>query len=100
MPAFELPPALAACPCADRLAVAVQAVTSAGGALLSLRGQRVQAREVGSQLKTSADLAAEGWVLGLLRGSFPADRFLAEESHAEAGWSPAPGPFWTVDALD
>lgn len=94
---------------APRLRAAIEAVTSAGAALCALRGSRVEAREVGTQLKTSVDLAAEGWVLGLLRGSFPEDRFLAEESHAAGrGWvgtnggaAPSSGePFWTVDALD
>jgi 3'-phosphoadenosine 5'-phosphosulfate (PAPS) 3'-phosphatase len=69
--------------------------------LLTLRGARLRAQELGSQLKTSVDLAAEGWVLGLLRGTFPGDRFLAEEEYAQTGsWSPGAEPFWTVDALD
>jgi 3'(2'), 5'-bisphosphate nucleotidase len=105
----DLPRSLLDSPWATRLRVAVDAVTSAGAALCALRGARVEAREVGSQLKTSVDLAAEGWVLGMLRGSFPEDRFLAEESHASGQiWlggeaSSEPGPnssFWTVDALD
>ncbi|MEY4547275.1 MAG: 3(2),5-bisphosphate nucleotidase CysQ [Pseudomonadota bacterium] len=97
----ELPKALADSPCAQRLQAAVEAVASAGAALLSLRGAQVRALEVGSQLKTSVDQAAEGWVLGLLRGTFPDDRFLAEESFAETGsWIPGAEPFWTVDALD
>jgi 3'-phosphoadenosine 5'-phosphosulfate (PAPS) 3'-phosphatase len=83
------------------LRAAVDAVTSAGAALTALRGAQVRATELGSQLKTSVDLAAEGWVLGLLRGTFPGDLFLAEESHAETGHFGATAePFWTVDALD
>jgi 3'-phosphoadenosine 5'-phosphosulfate (PAPS) 3'-phosphatase len=40
-------------------------------------------------------------VLGLLRGTFPDDRFLAEESFDTAGgWQASGAPFWTVDALD
>jgi len=105
----DLPSAWQASRWAPRLRVAVDAVTSAGAALCALRGSQVEAREVETQLKTSVDLAAEGWVLGLLRGSFPEDRFLAEESHAAGrGWlgtkggaTPSSGePFWTVDALD
>lgn len=97
----ELPQALSSCPWGSRLQVAVDAVTSAGIALVSLRGGKVRAEEVGSQLKTSVDLAAEGWVLGLIRGTFPGDRFLAEEAYAERGdWAVDGRPFWTIDALD
>jgi 3'(2'), 5'-bisphosphate nucleotidase len=97
----ELPRALVERPCGPRLRAAVDAVTSAGAALMALRGSELRAREVGSQLKTSVDLAAEGWVVGLLRGSFPADRFLAEESYADSGsWAATTDAFWTVDALD
>lgn len=105
----DLPSSLNGSPWASRLRVAVDAVTSAGAALCALRGARVEAREVGSQLKTSVDLAAEGWVLGMLRGSFPEDRFLAEESYASGqswlGGEASAGQdtdtsFWTVDALD
>jgi 3'(2'), 5'-bisphosphate nucleotidase len=101
---LELPPRLRASPLAQRLSTAVDAVTSAGAALMSLRGAAVSSRELGSQLKTSVDVAAESWVLALLRGRFPEDRFLAEEAHAESdswGAGRAEGdPFWTVDALD
>ncbi|MEO8180410.1 MAG: inositol monophosphatase family protein [Deltaproteobacteria bacterium] len=105
----ELPNAWLDSRWAPRLRAAVEAVSSAGAALCALRGAHVEAREVETQLKTSVDLAAEGWVLGLLRGSFPEDRFLAEESHAAGHtWlgskgadAPSSGePYWTVDALD
>lgn len=97
----ELPTSLARSPQGPRLQAAVDAVVSAGAALTSLRGANVRASEVGSQLKTSVDLAAEGWVLGLLRGTFPEDRFLAEESHAAGErWDATTESFWTVDALD
>lgn len=98
---FELPPSLLESRWGERLRVAVDAVTSAGAALNALRGNDVRASEVGSQLKTAIDLAAEGWVLGLLEGSFPEDRFLAEERYAATGvWMPDESAFWTVDALD
>lgn len=97
----ELPSLLAGSPSGPRVQAAVSAVTSAGAALLALRGAELRACEVGSQLKTSVDLAAEGWVVGLLRGTFPHDHFLAEESYAETGsWAAGTEPFWTVDALD
>ena len=97
----DLPESLQSSGWGPRLRAAVDAVSSAGAALTALRGAQVRATELGSQLKTSVDLAAEGWVLGLLRGTFPADRFLAEESHAETGhFSATAEPFWTVDALD
>ena len=53
------------------------------------------------QVKTAADQAAEGCVLGYLRSWFPDDRFLSEELFEETGvrWD-APKAFWTVDALD
>lgn len=98
---LDLPSALSDSPWASRARVAIAAVSSAGAALTVLRGSPVQAREQGTQLKTSVDLAAEGWVLGLLGGSFPDDRFLAEEQYAAHGhWQPTSDPFWTVDALD
>lgn len=96
-----LPGAWSDSPWYPRLSIALDAVTSAGAALVQLRGGRVHSQEVGSQLKTSADLAAEGWVLGLLEGSFPQDRFLAEERFAREGsWRASDTPFWTIDALD
>jgi len=69
--------------------------------LLELRGSIRGSEAAGGQLKTSADLAAEGWVLGFLEGSFPEDRFLAEERFDRDG-TPWPGAstYWTVDALD
>lgn len=101
MSRFVLPSEFADSPAAARLASAIAAVTSAGAALLELRGAALRAEEQGSQLKTAFDLAAEGWVLGLLRGQHAGDRFLAEERHAEQGaWSPGDGTYWTVDALD
>lgn len=84
----------------ERLAIARQAVESAGAALLRLpRG--VRAEEKGDQLKTAADQAAEGWVIGYLNAHFPGDRILAEEEFEArtTGWD-APSAYWTVDALD
>jgi 3'(2'), 5'-bisphosphate nucleotidase len=101
MSVSPLPDGLTAGPWGERLRAAVEAVTSAGAALVSLRGAPVKGQELGSQLKTAVDLAAEGWVLGLLEGSFTGDRFLAEERHAAGrGLTPGDEPFWTVDALD
>ena len=70
---IDLPESLNSSAWGPRLRAAVDAVTSAGAALTALRGAQVRATELGSQLKTSVDLAAEGWVLGLLRGTFPED---------------------------
>ncbi len=98
---FELPEAWLQSRWAPRLRVAVDAVTSAGAALNAARSRKIAAREVDSQLKTAIDLAAEGWVLGLIGGTFPEDRVLAEERYAESGsWQPSEDPFWTIDALD
>jgi fructose-1,6-bisphosphatase/inositol monophosphatase family enzyme len=69
---------------------------------MSLRGEVTAGREAErQQLKTPADLAAEGWVTGLLRGLFPADALLAEEAFegTHSNWDP-PQAFWTIDALD
>jgi fructose-1,6-bisphosphatase/inositol monophosphatase family enzyme len=98
----DLPPPIAAGPWASRLRAAVRAADSAAAALLRVRGAPLRAREAaGGQLKTGVDEAAEGWVLGLLRGDFPDDVFLSEEAFevSGGGWSP-PSAFWTVDALD
>lgn len=98
---MQLPDALARTPWADRLRAAIRAVRGAGAALLELRGEITGAEAGGGQLKTSTDLAAEGWVLGFLRGAYPGDRVLAEEEF-EAAATPWPGmpTYWTVDALD
>jgi fructose-1,6-bisphosphatase/inositol monophosphatase family enzyme len=98
---IALPPPLAASPWAARLDIAINAVRAAGVALLTLRGQIAGTEAAGGQLKTAIDLAAEGWVLGFLEGSFPGDVFLAEERFDREGvaWPGAP-TYWTIDALD
>lgn len=95
-----LPPDLASSPHADRLAAALCAVRGAGAALMAVRGRTTKGAEIGDQLKTAVDRAAEGWVLGYLEAAFPGDAFLAEERYEATGaWDP-PAAFWTVDALD
>jgi 3'-phosphoadenosine 5'-phosphosulfate (PAPS) 3'-phosphatase len=86
---------------ADRLTAALRAVGGASAALLQLRGDIVGQEADGGQLKTSTDLAAEGWVLGFLRAAYSNESFLAEEEFEQAG-VPWPGrpTYWTVDALD
>lgn len=98
---MTLPADLAASPHRARLEAALSAVRAAGAALLDLRGTIVGAEAGDGQLKTSTDLAAEGWVLGFLRGAYASDRFLAEEEFeaARVPWSGA-RDYWTVDALD
>jgi len=98
---IALPPELVASPWHARLSVAITAVRAAGAALLELRGRIVGTETVGGQLKTAADLAAEGWVLGMLEGTFADETILAEERFDRAGlpWSGA-RDYWTVDALD
>jgi len=96
-----LPEALASSRWGARLEVAIAAVRAAGVALMELRGTIQGSEAAGGQLKTSADLAAEGWVLGFLQGSFPDDIYLAEERFDREGipW-PGASTYWTVDALD
>jgi 3'(2'), 5'-bisphosphate nucleotidase len=99
---ISLPPALLESPLRARVEHAIAAVHSAGAGLLALRGSTDGGREVeGGQLKTSIDLAAEGWVLGYLRAQYEAELFLAEEQFEQA-LAPWPGAraYWTVDALD
>lgn len=98
---MKLPGSLELSPWAPRLAAGISAVRGAGRALLELRGTIRGTEAAGGQLKTSVDLAAEGWVLGFLSGSFPGDTFLAEERFDLAGipWPGAP-TYWTIDALD
>lgn len=98
---MTLPLALASSAWARRVAVAKDAAESAGAALMRLRSAEHVTTEKGDQLKTSADAAAEGWVLGLLRSAFPGEEILSEEEFETAGreWH-APDAYWTVDALD
>jgi 3'-phosphoadenosine 5'-phosphosulfate (PAPS) 3'-phosphatase len=96
-----IPPELAAPPWHDRLAVAIAAVRAAGAALLELRGTITGREAAGGQLKTAADLAAEGWVLGFLEAHFPDEIMLAEERFdREAKPWPGHRDYWTIDALD
>ncbi len=98
---MTLPEELAASRWAQRLEVAIAAVRSAGAALMELRGSIHGTETGGGQLKTSIDLAAEGWIVGFLEGSFAGERILAEEQFDRAG-RPWPGAqtYWAVDALD
>lgn len=85
---------------AARLAAALCAVRGAGAALLAIRGRTGKGVEIGDQLKTAVDRAAEGWVLGYLEGAYPTDEFLAEERFDQTGSWAARDTYWTVDALD
>jgi 3'(2'), 5'-bisphosphate nucleotidase len=98
---MQLPDLLASSTYAKRLEVAIAAVRAAGAALMELRGSIRGEEAAGGQLKTSTDLAAEGWVLGFLQGSFPDELYLAEERYERSGlpWHGA-DVYWTIDALD
>jgi 3'(2'), 5'-bisphosphate nucleotidase len=98
---MRLPESLARSPWAERLGVAIAAVRAAGAALMELRGTIAGEEASGGQLKTSTDLAAEGWVLGFITGSFAGETVLAEEQFERAA-VPWPGAqaYWTIDALD
>jgi len=98
---IALPPELGASLWASRIEFAVATVHATGAALVELRGRIAGVEAAGGQLKTSADLAAEGFVLGMLEGAFPGERILAEEQFERAGqhWPPST-EYWTVDALD
>jgi len=85
-----------------RLAAARDAVESLGPALLCLRSRKTYARYLsGDPYKTSADRAAEAWVVEYLTSFYPADAVLAEEAFDQkrTAWT-APSAYWTVDALD
>lgn len=104
LPHDTLPRELADADHDGRLAAAICAVRGAGAALAAVRGRTGRGQEIGDQLKTAIDRAAEGWVLGYLEGALPDDAFLAEErydaaSFAGGGWTPHDA-YWTIDALD
>jgi 3'(2'), 5'-bisphosphate nucleotidase len=99
---IDLPPRMLESRHAARVVVAINATRAAGAALMELRGHSIASSEQdGGQLKTSVDLAAEGWVIGFLQGSFPGEAILAEEQFEQHGqaWEGA-ADYWTVDALD
>jgi myo-inositol-1(or 4)-monophosphatase len=82
------------------LDVAVAAVAEAGDALLArFTGQTVATRskERRQEVVTDADLAAERILLERIRGAFPDDGVLSEESGAAGARSPRR---WYVDPLD
>jgi 3'(2'), 5'-bisphosphate nucleotidase len=96
-----VPPELQDHPDSARLNAAILSVGGCGAALRRVRGGTGAGKEVGDQLKTAIDRAAEGWVLGYLEATFPEDAFLAEERYDAAGgaWQ-ARDTYWTIDALD
>jgi 3'(2'), 5'-bisphosphate nucleotidase len=96
-----LPPQLHGHPDSARLHAALISVGGCGAALRRVRGGTGAGREVGDQLKTAIDRAAEGWVLGYLEAVFPEDAILAEERYDAAGgaWQ-GRDAYWTIDALD
>jgi 3'(2'), 5'-bisphosphate nucleotidase len=86
----------------SRLAAARDAVEALGPALLRLRQGRTYARYLsGDPYKTSADRAAEAWMVEYLTSIFPETAVLAEEAfeQKQAPWT-APPAYWTIDALD
>ena len=60
----------------SRLARAEEAALGAGAALMEPRGAVVSGIEgTNGQLKTLADMASEGWLVGFLQAAFSADLF-------------------------
>ncbi|MEW6595182.1 MAG: inositol monophosphatase family protein [Thermodesulfobacteriota bacterium] len=99
----RIDPCLAACAdveLRERLAVAAKAALAAGTLLREYFDQPFAVRNKGAiDLVTEADVAAEEVVLNILRGAFPADAVLAEESANQYQGAPA-GRAWVVDPLD
>lgn len=76
---------------------AVQAARVAGRILLRSLGRAQKVRRKGPKdLVTSADVAAERCIRGMLHRRFPAIGFLGEEGQGVEG----PGGRWIVDPLD
>jgi myo-inositol-1(or 4)-monophosphatase len=76
---------------------AIEAAEAAGRILLRRFGRAQKVRRKGPKdLVTSADVAAERCIRGMLHGRFPAIGFLGEEGQAVEG----PGGRWIVDPLD
>src|SRR5690349_5970366 len=85
-----------------RLAAARNAVEALGPALSILRARKAYVSHLlGDPYKTSADRAAEAWVVEYLRSAYPNDAFLAEEAFEQQRkpWT-RHAAYWTVDALD
>lgn len=82
----------------DRLAAAVDAAHAAGSILRDglHRTHTVRTKTADTDLLTEVDIEAEQAVLGILRGRFPEDGILAEES----GQQPGAHGIWIIDPLD
>ena len=89
--------ALAADPALDRdLAFAIEAAQLAGRRVLGLRAEK---RWEGKILADVGDQAADGFLQGLIRGRYPADGILSEET-ADSAERLSKERVWIVDPLD
>lgn len=92
---------------AEELTFAVETIRAAGGVLMDLyeRLERIRLKSP-KDVVTEADHRSEELVIGAIRGRYPADAILAEESgsheaHVEPGRTPeANGRVWVIDPLD
>jgi myo-inositol-1(or 4)-monophosphatase len=94
---------------AEARTVAVDAAEAAGALLRARLGESADARldvrlkDSSGDVVTELDLAAEGLILGRLRGAFPEHRIIAEESGMSGGADGGQGSegyVWLVDPLD
>ncbi len=84
---------------AQLLAVAKEAALAAGEQVRRMFSEPLEIRSKGPRdLVTSADLAAQEIIVGMIRDAFPAHGFLPEEANDEL---PTAGPIlWIIDPID
>jgi len=87
-----------------RLQLAMAICESVGQAILAFREyhsfSKIATRK-GNQLKSPIDVAAESWIISLLKSYYPKEAILSEETYeARKKFAPQNGTYWSVDPLD
>ncbi len=82
-----------------RLKTAIYVCQSAGKALMALRDLDLPLKMVGTQLKSTADIAADKWIRTIIESIYPNDYIISEETDNKIR-SYKLDKFWVLDPLD